>query len=163
MVLPHDADWAARAQGEALRLLRVAGGVEHIGSTAVNSLHGRPTIDLMVGARLLEQRQNLVVGSLKQLGYVRSRRKDVPGTILLEKPDRSFCIHLVEMSGGQWRANLAVRDYLRAFDDDAVGYDRARKLAAAKAKSESEYRTLMKPVLDQLVRRAVRWRLANPR
>ncbi len=163
-VVPHDADWGARAQGEALRLQKLAGHVEHIGSTAVPGLAGLAAIDLMVGARMLDQRAEQIVASLLALGYRRRRTvPTAPGTILLDKKDGAFTIHLVELYGGQWRSNLAVRDYLREFSDEAVGYDRARREAVARAATVTEYRKLMRPTVENLARRATRWRLAHPR
>ena len=90
---------------------------EHIGSTAVPGLAGKPIVDLMLGASptvwaALEELRPRVVA----LGYEDLGEAGVPGRIYFRKRTalRAFNLALVEEGGALWRDNLALRDYLRA-------------------------------------------------
>ena len=107
---------------------------EHIGSTAVPGLAGKPTVDLMLGASpavwaALEELRSRVVA----LGYEDLGEAGVPGRIHFRRRTklRAFNLALVEEDGALWRDNLAVRDYLRAHPEEAAKYGEAKRAAVA--------------------------------
>jgi GrpB-like predicted nucleotidyltransferase (UPF0157 family) len=107
---------------------------EHIGSTAVSGLAGRPIVDLMLGASpavwaALEELRPRVVA----LGYEDLGEAGVPGRISFRKRTalRAFNLALVEHDAPLWRDNLAVRDYLRAHPEEAAAYAEAKRAAVA--------------------------------
>jgi GrpB-like predicted nucleotidyltransferase (UPF0157 family) len=58
-VVPYDESWPGRFEQERAILDRVigswvVGGIEHVGSTAVQGLAAKPVIDIMVGVKSLE-------------------------------------------------------------------------------------------------------------
>jgi GrpB-like predicted nucleotidyltransferase (UPF0157 family) len=162
-IAPYDPHWAARAAGEMARLSTVAGQVEHIGTTALPGRAGRPLIDLMVGARMLDRRAAQVVTGLGGLGYELATLPGIPAAFCLWHPGKPFVVHVVELGAAQWKRNLALRDFLRAFGDDAEAFERVRRGAAGQAKNELEYSELKRPSLERLSRRAEIWRLSHPR
>jgi GrpB-like predicted nucleotidyltransferase (UPF0157 family) len=107
---------------------------EHIGSTAVPGLAGKPIVDLMLGAApevwaAREELRPRVVA----LGYEDLGEAGVPGRIYFRKRTalRAFNLALVEEGGALWRDNLAVRDYLRGHPDEAAKYAATKQDAIA--------------------------------
>jgi GrpB-like predicted nucleotidyltransferase (UPF0157 family) len=107
---------------------------EHIGSTAVPGLAGKPIVDLMLGAppaawAALEELRARIVA----LGYEDLGDAGVPGRIYFRKRTklRAFNVALVEEGGAHWRENVAVRDYLRAHPEEAAKYAEAKRAAVA--------------------------------
>jgi GrpB-like predicted nucleotidyltransferase (UPF0157 family) len=107
---------------------------EHIGSTAVPGLAGKPIVDLMLGAPPaawagLEELRGRVVA----LGYEDLGEAGVPGRIYFRKRTklRAFNVALVEEGGAHWRDNVALRDYLRSHPEEAAKYAEAKRAAVA--------------------------------
>jgi GrpB-like predicted nucleotidyltransferase (UPF0157 family) len=131
---------------------------EHIGSSAVPGLAGRPIVDLMLGASpavwaALEELRPRVVA----LGYEDLGEAGVPGRISFRKRTalRAFDLALVEEGGPPWRDNLALRDYLRAHPEEAAAYAAAKRAAiAAGATTLPAYAAAKAPVLAALVEKA---------
>ncbi len=153
----------ARAyRGERDRL-RLAMGLthlkyEHIGSTAVPGLAGKPIVDIMAGAPPAvwaardELRPRLVA-----LGYEDLGEAGVPGRLYFTRrtPLRAFNVHLVEHDGPHWKANLAFRDFLRAHPDEAAAYARAKREAvAAGANTLVAYSAAKAAALDAILAKA---------
>ena len=135
---------------------------EHIGSTAVPGLAGRPIVDLMLGASptvwaAVEELRPRVVA----LGYEDLGEAGVPGGISFRKRTalRAFNLVLVEEGGPLWRDNLALRDYLRAHADDAIAYASAKRAAVASgATTLLAYSAAKANALAALVEKARVWR-----
>ncbi len=132
---PHS-EGRYRAERDRVRLGLATASLkfEHIGSTAVPGLAGKPIVDLMLGASptvwaALEELRPRVVA----LGYEDLGEAGVPGRISFRKrtPLRAFNLALVEEDGPLWRDNLALRDYLRAHPDEAAKYAEAKRAAIA--------------------------------
>lgn len=137
-ITDHDPHYEGRYRAERDRLrigLATASlKFEHIGSTAVPGLVGRPIVDLMLGAppaswAALEELRPRVVA----LGYEDLGEAGEPGRICFRRRTklRAFDLVLVEEGGAQWRKNLARRDYLRAHPEAAAAYAEAKRAAVA--------------------------------
>lgn len=125
-----------RAERDRLRIGLATASLkfEHIGSTAVPGLAGRPIVDLMLGAppaswAALDELRARVVA----LGYEDLGDAGVPGRICFRRRTklRDFEVVLVEEGGAHWRENVAVRDYLRAHPAEAAAYGDAKRAAVA--------------------------------
>ena len=135
---------------------------EHIGSTAVPGLAGKPIVDLMLGASptvwaALEELRPRVVA----LGYEDLGEAGVPGRICFRKRTalRAFNLALVEEGGSLWRDNLALRDYLRTHPEDAAAYAAAKRAAfAGGGTTLLAYSTAKAPALAGLTEKARVWR-----
>jgi len=131
-------------------------GIEHIGSTSVPGLLAKPIIDIMLGVDS-EEGLEYVRGRLVALGYEDCGEAGVPGRIYLRRrAENDFNIALVVREGRLWRANIALRNYLRANDNAAREYA-AAKLAAVQrgAKTLLAYSEQKDLVVSKLVSRAL--------
>jgi len=137
-ITEYDPESEGRYRGERdrvrLGLATASLKFEHIGSSAVPGLAGKPIVDLMLGASptvwaALEELRPRVVA----LGYEDLGEAGVPGRISFRKRTalRAFNLALVEHDGPLWRDNLAVRDYLRAHPEEAAKYAAAKRAAIA--------------------------------
>lgn len=121
-VVPYDPLWPELFAEERRLLERVlapwlAGGVHHIGSTAVPGLAAKPLIDMMAGVRSLEE-SRAAYEPLRQAGYVytphRPREAHHFSKPSASWAERTHNLHLTEVGSALWRERLAFRDALRA-------------------------------------------------
>jgi GrpB-like predicted nucleotidyltransferase (UPF0157 family) len=164
-IAPYDNAWGDMAAVEAGRLAQIAGGVEHVGSTSVPGLSGRPVLDLLVGARMLDRRGEQVAAAIAGLGYERaSGRSRFPGAIELRRRDiADFDVFLVELGGLQWKRALAFRDYLREHRDEVWAHVQYMRDAARTAADLADYTERTRRQIDTLSKRGEAWRAARPR
>ena len=163
-----DPHLAGRFRGERERLrLGLATATlkfEHIGSTAVRDLAGKPIVDLMLGAppaaweALPDLRARIVA-----LGYEDLGDAGVPGSIYFRRRTlRAFNLTLAAYGGPLWRENLRLRDYLRAHPAAAAGYAAAKRAAVAGGATRLlAYSTAKAPALTALIEKARAWRAAD--
>src|SRR5262245_23331257 len=124
-VCPHDPRWADLARTECARLTRLlapwlAGGVEHVGSTAVPWLAAKPIIDLMASVVDLDVVAEQALGRLVADGwcYVPPELDHRPWRRFLVKPDasgqrRTAHLHLMQAGHPRWTEQIKFRDALR--------------------------------------------------
>ncbi len=88
-LLPYQEDWPIVARETILELKGVFGAVaidiEHIGSTAIPSIHAKPIIDIVIGVKDLDDVFRFK-DELLSKGYA-YRGEDVPGQLLFVKGD----------------------------------------------------------------------------
>lgn len=117
-VVPADPAWPIKFRQEAERIRAVAlatlvPDIQHIGSTAVAGLDGKPIVDIMVG--LSEPtRIGELVPALEKLRYESLGEAGVPGRWALRRREigSHFNISIIAFGGTRWRQNLNVRDFL---------------------------------------------------
>jgi ribonuclease-3 len=153
-VVAPDPQWPQLAAEEIARLRGALGdiAVEHIGSTAVAGVEGKPIIDLLAGVRELSP-------ALRIPDYEACGEAGVPGRLYFRKRGpAAFNLHLVLRDGELWRDALAFRDYLRAHPDEARRYvERKREAVAAGASTLLRYSSEKAPMLLEILERARRW------
>jgi GrpB-like predicted nucleotidyltransferase (UPF0157 family) len=121
-VLPYDPERAHRFEVEQAVLEGVlapwlAGGIHHVGSTAVPGLAAKPVIDMIAGVRDLKAAR-AAFKQLRSLGY--QYREHRPEAHCFHKPggaqwwEATHHLHLTEPGSDIWRERLAFRDALRA-------------------------------------------------
>ncbi|HEX6039366.1 GrpB family protein [Longimicrobium sp.] len=128
-LVPYSTDWPARFEAEAARLRMALGGaaeaIEHVGSTAVPELAGKPVLDVAI-AVTSEAAADACIAPLQALGYEyrgpygddprrRYYVRDVNGA-------RAVQIHLYVLPATAWDEKLAFRDALRADPALAAAY-----------------------------------------
>ena len=97
--------------------------VEHVGSTSVAGLAGKPTIDIAVGIASLELAEG-AKERMERLGYSYGGDLGQPQHIF-RKGDRvpwRFLVHAVEHGSPMWIDFLYFRDYLRTHPREAGRY-----------------------------------------
>lgn len=116
-IVAHDEQWAQRCADEA-EAIRVAitparAFIDHVGSTAIHGLRGKPVIDLLVSLVDWSEAPR-VAEALKAAGYIEEESCDRPPRVFLVKVDpvTPFNLHLVP-NGSPWGRDMIVfRDEL---------------------------------------------------
>ncbi len=162
-VVEADARWPALYAEEAARVRGALGELvsrlEHVGSTAVPGLAGKPVVDLLVGVRDLDEGRGAAM-RLVGLGYEDFGEIFLPGRLYLRRrgpPD--FNVAVAPEGGEFFRTQLAVRDYLRAHPREVEAYAAVKREAyAGGARLFSSYSQRKHEFLVGLIGRARRWR-----
>ncbi|HEX8360683.1 MAG TPA: GrpB family protein [Longimicrobium sp.] len=149
-LVEHDGGWAERFAAEAGRIGEALGAhaaaIEHVGSTAVPGLPGKPVLDVAI-AVASEDDADACIAPLVALGYeYRGPYGDDPRRRYYVRDadgSRVAQIHLYVLPARAWDEKLAFRDALRADPElarayaeekwrvaDAVGWDKAAYSAA---------------------------------
>lgn len=146
-IVDYDPGWSRAFALEYDRWLPVIGpwtlGLEHMGSTAVPGLAGKPVIDLLVGVRSLSDADRYCMPALQAHGYcyVPAAEAFFPQRRFFTRDaadgTRTHHIHLAQRGSAFWRDHVLFRDYLRAHPAVAADYA-AHKRALAPLHASSE-------------------------
>lgn len=137
VVVDYDPEWPLIFEQISDRVRTVLGDlavtIDHVGSTSVPGLAAKPIIDLNV---VIATRDDLpaAIERLATLGYVHRGDLGIPGREAFRRPKGTPNHHLYVCTTEtpDHRANLALRDFLRAHPDTAREYgDLKRRLAMA--------------------------------
>jgi GrpB-like predicted nucleotidyltransferase (UPF0157 family) len=136
-LVPYDPAWPARFAAEAARVRAALGAralaVEHVGSTAVPGLAGKPVLDLGV-AVASEADADACVAPLVALGYAyRGPYGDDPRRRYYVRDAggaRVAQLHLYVLPAAAWDEKLAFRDALRADPALAAAYAAEKRRVA---------------------------------
>ena len=158
-LVPYDLAWPARFAAEAARLRAAVGdavsAVEHVGSTAVPGLMGKPVLDVAIAVPS-EAAADTCVGPLTRLGYEyrgphgddprrRYYVRDVDGARVTQ-------IHLYVLPAAAWDEQLAFRDALRADPALAAAYAAEKyRVAAEVAWSKGAYAVAKGPFVARVL------------
>ncbi|QRK11629.1 GrpB family protein [Archangium violaceum] len=162
-----DPRWPEIYASEAERVRGALGDVvtrlEHVGSTAVPGLVGKPIVDLLVGVRSLDEGR-VATPRLVALGYEDFGEVFIPDRLYLRRRGPPhFNVAIAEEGGAFFTSQLAVRDYLRAHPDEVKAYaDEKRKAYAHGARLFSTYSQQKNAFVTSLVERALAWANASP-
>ncbi len=128
-IAEYDPAWPAlfeRERGQIAGALGdLAAAIEHVGSTAVPGLGGKPVIDMMVAVRDVFDEGQRCVAPLEGLGYEYMGERGIPRRLFFANPTprpRSHHLHMVESGSDLWERHLLFRDYLREHPDEAEAY-----------------------------------------
>jgi GrpB-like predicted nucleotidyltransferase (UPF0157 family) len=167
-IVDHDPTWSVRAEEELRRLAQALGALaarlDHVGSTAVPGLAAKPILDLQVAVTAIEP-VGAYAGSLASLGYLFVPEPASPDYHFFAKPPerpRSHHLHVCAAGSEHERRHLAVRDFLRAHDDEAARYaELKRELVARHPQDRLAYIAGKEPYVSELEARALRWAQEN--
>ena len=156
-LVQYDSAWPARFAAEAARLRAALGdavsAVEHVGSTAVPGLAGKPVLDVAI-AVLSEAAADACVAPLTRLGYEyrgpygddprrRYYVRDVDGARVAQ-------IHLYVLPAAAWDEQLAFRDALQADPALAAAYAAEKcRVAAEVAWDKGAYSVAKGPFVER--------------
>jgi GrpB-like predicted nucleotidyltransferase (UPF0157 family) len=161
-IVPYDESWPARFEQERAILDRVlgswiAGGVEHVGSTAVPGLAAKPVIDIMVGVESLEA-SRAAIPVLAKIEYCYfPYRPDLMHWFCKPSPSfRTHHLHLIPFRSRLWTERLAFRDYLREHADVAAEYAELKQRLATQYPHDREAYTDAKTLfVERIVKLAL--------
>jgi len=168
-IVPYNHEWKNKFKEEKKILSEVLKdfniNIEHIGSTAIEGLCAKPTVDIQVGVNNYED-LNSLPEIMMNAGYVyykkyedvlphrryfvkaANEQNDVLPKILTsydENFDRKehphlFHIHVVEINSDWWIRHLAFRDYLRTHNDARDSYANLKiELAQKEWEDKNDY------------------------
>lgn len=144
MITHYDPRWPLLFGLERQRMRARLGGraiaIEHVGSSSVPNLKGRPEIDILVGARTSDD-VGRCADLLAGLGYVATVLPPSPsdGWLLMTRPGPiPFEVLIVRHLSFLWRRHLALRDYLRRDPAKALAYGRLKAEWAARYGANTE-------------------------
>jgi GrpB-like predicted nucleotidyltransferase (UPF0157 family) len=165
-----DPAWPEQAREEIARLEQRLGAVairlEHVGSTAVPGLSGKPILDLQLSVADIAMR-GLYVQPLQTLGYTFVPDPGSPDFHFFAKPmqrPRSHHLHVCQVGSGHESRHLAVRDFLRVHPAEALSYEALkRELLERFARDRLAYIEGKQPYLDDLQARALEWSRSRSR
>lgn len=170
LVVAYDPEWPARFAREAERIKDALGSivldVEHIGSTAVPGLAGKPTIDVAVGVARLADVGDVAISAMQELEYVYRGEAGVPGRHYFRKGPtypRDYHVSIIEWRGPLWNDYLLLRDYLRSHPDEAARYVEAKRVAEQTIETPDpiSYWEAKRAFVEQLLERARASRLSD--
>jgi GrpB-like predicted nucleotidyltransferase (UPF0157 family) len=137
VIVPYNPLWPVRFEEERAAIAKAIGDValdvQHVGSTSVPGLAAKPTIDIAIGVRTMEE-SRAATAPLIALGYAKGveafpdwRYFDRDG----HEPGSDVHLHMVPFGGDRWNRYLLFRDYLRAHPEAAAAYERLKRDLAA--------------------------------
>ena len=142
-IVPYDAAWPVQYEEERARIAEAlaesAVAIEHIGSTAVPGLGAKPTLDLMVGLRSMDDGERCQ--SLEAQGYEALGEFGIPGRLYFRKPrrpPRTHHVHVVRHGGEFWERHLRFRDLLRGDAELARNYEELKQGLAQRFATDPE-------------------------
>ena len=136
--------------------------IEHIGSTSVPGMKAKPIIDVLIVVENLsglEQERATMI----ERGYQFQEDYIAPNTYLFRRIDEQGNklenIHVCEKGSPKEKQFLVMRNYLRAFPDEAKQYaDFKDELMKKFPNDYKSYRTAKDPFLKALEQRAYNWK-----
>lgn len=164
-LVPHDPAWSDDFLAERARIASVlddsSARIEHVGSTAIPTVHAKPILDIAIlcGPKGLAP----VVQALRQFGYeYRGPYGDEPAHhyAVLDRGDVRLCqVHLFAEATADWWANLRFRDVLRRDIGLARAYDDYKQRLAKVTADKREYAAIKSRWLDDFMPRVLRARI----
>lgn len=133
----------------------IRGGHQHVGSTAIPGMEAKPTIDIAVALRRLEDVEK-GVEPLERLGYEYKGDEGHPGRHFFAKGDpsrRTHYLHMMEWNSDFWKELLCFRNYLRQHKDVAEEYATLKRELARKSQGKRDLYTPGKAEFIEMVLR----------
>lgn len=163
-VVPHDPSWACAFEAEAAELRSVLGeealNVHHIGSTSVPDLPAKPTVDVLVEVRRIEEVDGFDA-AMAARGYEAWGEYGIPGRRFFTKsrgPTRTRNVHVFEAGNSEVERHLAFRDYLTQHPKTARAYGQLKEDLAQKHPTDMEaYMQGKDAFIKQTEREALSW------
>lgn len=163
-IVAYEPEWALQAHEEMLHLGETLGLVavrlEHVGSTAVPGLAGKPILDLQLSVADVARRDSYVK-PLHGLGYTFIPDPTSPDFHFFAKPlqrPRSHHLHVCEAGSEHELRHIAVRDFLRAHGAEASAYETLKRGLLERFPGDRlEYIAGKERYLDGLQARALEW------
>jgi GrpB-like predicted nucleotidyltransferase (UPF0157 family) len=159
-LIPYDSAWPARFAAEADRIRAAIGAraeaIEHVGSTSVPGLAGKPFLDIGIAVQS-EEDADACIAPLQALGYeYRGPYGDDPRRryYVGEVDGRRTHVHLYVLPAPAWVGMLAFRDALRADPALARAYaEEKRRVADEVGWDKAEYSLAKGPFVERVLAR----------
>jgi GrpB-like predicted nucleotidyltransferase (UPF0157 family) len=163
-IISYDPNWSHEFQLAADSIRAIFGsdaiGIEHIGSTAVPGMDGKPCIDILV---LVDDMSvvDMHRAPMEAAGYEYAGDFVMPGAILFRKMNGELLlsnIHVFQREHPHVREMLQLRDYLRDNPGEVKAYSELKKELYAKYKDDyAQYRKYKDEYMEELKHRAFKF------
>jgi GrpB-like predicted nucleotidyltransferase (UPF0157 family) len=160
VLTPYSPNWPTQFHAIREELLSVFAPtlvtIEHIGSTSVPGLAAKPVIDVLLGARSLEEIESKIK-PLNEIGYsyVSKYEREIPMRRYFVKSSATMMrvhLHAVELGSRLWEEHLAFRDRLRADGNLRAQYQALKlRLAEEFAYDKSAYTAAKGPFIQAVL------------
>lgn len=142
----HQAAWTTLFQQEKAELASVLSAyrveIEHVGSTAIQTIDAKPILDMLLGLPSLSD-EALIGPLLEARGYLSRGEQGVPERVLYVKgpeTNRTHHLHVTSHNSPFWLENIYFRDTLNANPEMARAYHQLKQqLAAQYANDRAAY------------------------
>jgi GrpB-like predicted nucleotidyltransferase (UPF0157 family) len=161
-LLPHDPVWKDDFLAEKNRIAAALDDgsvqIEHVGSTAIPTIHAKPILDIAIlcGEKGLEP----LVQALLRLGYdYRGQFGEESGHYyaVLDKNNVRLCqAHISTEENADWHSKLRFRDVLRQNAELAREYNDYKQRLATVAANKSEYAEIKTRWMDTFMLKVMR-------
>lgn len=159
-VMPYDPAWQTRFTAEAETIRKIFGDdirIEHIGSTSVPDMEGKPCIDVLVIPKDLEI-VKAHIADMENAGYIYRGafvRDDALLFARMEDSSLKANIHFFPEGHSHIPQMLMIRDYLRSHPDEVTGYSNLKKqLYEQHPNDYAKYRKEKDAYMAELIERA---------
>lgn len=134
----HDESWLIQAEETCVMIKGLledaAVDIQHVGSTSVAGLAAKPILDLVIGVRELSDLDPYLEKLAR--AHIYEAAQDLQGQRLFVMGDfkrntRTHHIHVVRWNSAAWKNYVQFRDYLRAFDEKRILYEKEKLRLAA--------------------------------
>ena len=162
VIVDYDANWSHQYEQEKSQVITALGDsiadIQHIGSTSVPGLAGKPVIDMLLGLKQIPPSPTQVL-SLENLGYLYLSEFGIPERHYFRRGmPRTHQIHAVRIDSGFWQRHILFRDYLRVHPQAAQEYEALkRKLAVEFSHDRDRYTDSKTPLIEQILMQARAW------
>jgi len=127
-IIDYQTSWAEKFIEEKTvlhnALLDVVVKIEHIGSTSIEGMAAKPTIDIMVGLKELKSVDHYLT-TLENLGYEFRSKHPIPNRLHFAKIEqllRIFNLSLTKYESEFWENHILFRNYLKQHPISARAY-----------------------------------------
>jgi len=162
-VQSYDPAWPKRFEADAIMLKAIFGNdavaVEHIGSTSVPGMDGKPTIDILIlvdDLAVIDKH----IEAMKDAGYEHLIGYVSPDSVLFRQMANNVLlsnVHVFQKDHLHVREMLTLRDYLRSHPEEVTAYSSLKKELFKQYHDDyATYRKLKDEYMKELKKRATR-------
>ncbi len=106
--------------------------IQHIGSTAIMDIQAKPVIDIALGVEDFAEQSCHAEASLRTIGFYRLRVQRQQEIVFARFTDSTYevkthFIHLIPFDSEHWKNMLFFRDYLNAYAEVRMEYERLKQ------------------------------------
>lgn len=161
-VVPYDQNWSKEFEVAAAKIKPVfkddAIDIQHIGSTAVPDMDGKPVIDILVTVNDIAV-ANSHRAEMEAIGYTYAGEFVLPGSVLFRKMSGTTVlsnVHIFPQQHPHVQEMLQLRDYLRGNPGEVKDYSQLKQKLYAKYKDDyAQYRKYKDEYMETLKQRAL--------
>ena len=136
--------------------------IQHVGSTAIPSIHAKPIIDIAVGVKSVYD--VLPYRGLLEENGVSFRGEDIPGQLLFVMGDftsdiRTHHIHVVRYNSRKWNDYILFCEYMNTFPLKAMEYERVKmNLATTYRYDRKGYTNAKSEFVERMLKEINEWK-----